>query len=82
MAIGDAVAPAAAPAHHYPDDCAPPLEFVHITKTGRSAIEAAAARANVRRGTCHWKSMAKWGPGREKRKEEEKKKKRFCLRNG
>jgi len=37
------------------------LEFVHITKTGGSAVEKAAASAGVRWGACHYKSLPKLG---------------------
>ena len=39
------------------------LEFVHIPKTGGSAIEYAAAKANVSWGLCHWFERPLAGPG-------------------
>ena len=45
-------------------DSAPynPLEFIHITKTGGSAVELAAAAADITWGMCHFKSERDWGP--------------------
>jgi len=39
------------------------LEFIHITKTGGSAIEAAAARHGVVWGVCHFTRQHGIGPG-------------------
>lgn len=37
------------------------LEFIHITKTGGSAIEAAAAKYNIMWSTCHYWKVAYLG---------------------
>ena len=39
------------------------LEFVHIPKTGGTAIEYAASLANITWGLCHWKARDLAGPG-------------------
>jgi len=38
-----------------------PLEFVHITKTGGTSIEAAGARAGINWGLCHYSQRDKSG---------------------
>ncbi|KAI2492995.1 sulfotransferase family [Fragilaria crotonensis] len=38
------------------------LEFVHITKTGGTAVEAAAAAANITWGLCHFEFQKQLGP--------------------
>lgn len=38
-----------------------PLEFVHITKTGGSSIEKAAAAAGILWGTCHFQAVKSLG---------------------
>ena len=38
------------------------LEFVHITKTGGTAVEAAAAAANITWGVCHFEFQPQLGP--------------------
>ena len=39
------------------------LEFVHITKTGGSAVEEAAARESLTWGLCHFERRPSYGPG-------------------
>eukprot|EP00934_Nitzschia_sp_Nitz4_P008348 Nitzschia sp. Nitz4//scaffold70_size99833//8392//9525//NITZ4_004583-RA/size99833-snap-gene-0.127-mRNA-1//1//CDS//3329557099//8338//frame0 len=43
------------PPRHPPADFSRPLEFVHITKTGGTAIEASGAKAGILWGACHWR---------------------------
>ena len=37
------------------------LEFVHITKTAGSSIEATAAKFGIKYGACHWKKILSFG---------------------
>ena len=39
------------------------LEYIHITKTGGSAIEEAAARESLTWGLCHFERRPSYGPG-------------------
>jgi len=40
--------------YHKPSRYTDGLEFIHITKTAGSSIEAAAAHAGIKFGACHW----------------------------
>mmetsp|Transcript_13416 Transcript_13416/g.32307 ORF Transcript_13416/g.32307 Transcript_13416/m.32307 type:complete len:315 (+) Transcript_13416:66-1010(+) len=44
------------------------LEFIHIPKTGGSAIEYAAAMANVTWSVCHFDLKKKWCPSSQKKR--------------
>jgi hypothetical protein len=47
--------PASSHNHHHTD--AAKLEFIHITKTGGTAVERAAARAGIAWGVCHYQAQ-------------------------
>ena len=49
---------------HKPSRYTDGLEFIHITKTAGSSIEAAAAHAGIKFGACHWLKLEHvLGPG-------------------